>query len=312
MINIKNTYDLTSSDRTLLVMPLFHVHGLLAGFLAPLMSRGSVIVPARFSASEFWRCFATFKANWFTAVPTIHQILLKNEPPSPMPPIRFVRSCSSPLAPTIYQQLETFFNAPVVEAYAMTEASHQMTSNPLATGIRKPGSVGIAQGVTLKIEDEMGNPLPSGKIGEVCVKGENVTSGYLGDPKVVASPFTSAGYLRTGDQGYLDNEGYLFLTGRIKELINKGGEKISPIEIDNVLVQHPKIHEAVSFAIHDDLYGENVAVAIVLQEGAQLPIAELSAWFEKRAAKFKVPKEVCFLAPTRVSATTDQVSSTVP
>ena len=300
MINIKNTYDLTSSDRTLLVMPLFHVHGLLAGFLAPLMSRGSVIVPARFSASEFWQNFVNFKANWFTAVPTIHQILLKNESPSPMPSIRFVRSCSSPLAPTIHQRLETFFNAPVVEAYAMTEAAHQITSNPLLTGIRKPGSVGIPQGVTLKIKDEAGNPLPDGQIGEVSIKGENVTSGYLGDPKVVASPFTPAGYLRTGDQGYLDKDGYLFLTGRIKELINKGGEKISPIEIDNVLLQHPQIHEAVSFAIPDDLYGQNIAVAIVLQEGAQLPTAELLAWFEKRAAKFKIPKEVRSALPSRI------------
>ena len=303
MVNIQKTYDLTSSDRTLLVMPLFHVHGLLAGFLAPLMSRGSVIVPARFSASEFWRDFVNFKANWFTAVPTIHQILLKNERPSPTPPIRFVRSCSSPLAPAVHQRLETFFDAPVIEAYAMTEAAHQMTSNPLPPGIRKPGSVGIPQGVTLKIKDEAGNPLPHGQIGEVSVKGENVTSGYLGDPKVVASPFTPAGYLRTGDQGYLDKDGYLFLTGRIKELINKGGEKISPVEIDNLLVQHPKIQEAVSFAIKDDLYGEDVGVAIVLQEGAQLPTAELLAWFEKRAAKFKIPKVVCSLAPTPIPPT---------
>lgn len=292
MINIQNTYKLTAVDRTLLVMPLFHVHGLLAGFLAPLMSRGSVIVPARFSASEFWRDFVDLKANWYTAVPTIHQILLKNTLPSPMPVIRFIRSCSSPLAPTVHQQLETALNAPVLEAYAMTEAAHQMTSNPLPPGVRKPGSVGLAQGIKLKIKDEAGNVLPNGQIGEVTVKGENVTSGYLGDPTVIASPFTPAGYLRTGDQGYIDEDGYVFLTGRIKELINKGGEKISPVEIDNVLVQHPKISEAVSFAIDDDLYGQNVAVAVVLQEGSQLTKAELLAWFAERVAKFKVPKEV--------------------
>ena len=179
----------------------------------------------------------------------------------------------------------------------MTEAAHQITSNPLPTDIRKPGSVGIPQGVTLKIMDEASNPLPCGQIGEVSIKGENVTPGYLGDPTVVASPFTPAGFLRTGDQGYLDGDGYLFLTGRIKELINKGGEKISPIEIDNVLIQHPKIQEAVSFAIDDDLYGQDVAVAIVLQEGAQLQVAELLAWFGERAAKFKIPQKVCSLAP---------------
>lgn len=274
-------------------MPLFHVHGLLAGFLTPLMSRGSVIVPARFSASEFWQDFVNFKANWFTAVPTIHQILLMNKLPSPMPPIRFVRSCSSPLSPTIHQQLETIFNAPVIEAYAMTEASHQMTSNPLPPANRKPGSVGIPQGITLEIKDEAGNSLLHGEIGEVSVIGENVTAGYLGDPKIVTSPFTPTGFLCTGDQGYLDKDGYLFLTGRIKELVNKGGEKISPIEIDNVMLQHPKIQEAVSFAVDDELYGQSVAVAIVLQAGAQLPTSELLAWFGERAAKFKVPTKVC-------------------
>lgn len=308
MINIQNTYDLTASDRTLLVMPLFHVHGLLAGFLAPLMSRGSVVVPARFSASEFWKGFVDFKANWFTAVPTIHQILLKNDLPSPMPSIRFVRSCSSPLSPTIHQQLETAFKAPVIEAYAMTEAAHQMTSNPLPPAVRKPGSVGIPQGVTLKIKDEAGYPLPRGKIGEVSVRGENLTPGYLGN---AASPFTPAGFLRTGDQGYLDRDGYLFLTGRIKELINKGGEKISPIEIDNVFIQHPKIQDAVSFAIDDELYGQDVAVAVVLQPGVQMSSAELLTWFSERVVKFKVPKKVLtFIYLERVKMTDFNVSET--
>ena len=292
MVNIQNTYSLALLDRTLVVMPLFHVHGLLAGFLAPLMSRGSVIIPARFSASEFWQDFVKYGATWFTAVPTIHQILLKNALPSPMPAIRFVRSCSSPLSPTVHQQLEVIFNAPVVEAYAMTEAAHQMTSNPLPPEVRKPGSVGKPQGVTLDIKDESGDSLPRCQVGEVCVKGENVTPGYLGDPKVVGSPFTSTGFLRTGDQGYQDEDGYLFLTGRIKELINKGGEKISPIELDNVMVQHPQIQEAISFAIDDMLYGQEIAVAIVLQEGAQLSTNEFLTWIRGRVVKFKVPKKV--------------------
>ena len=293
MCNIQSTYSLTNTDRTLLVMPLFHVHGLLAAFLTPLMSRGSIILPDRFSASEFWNDFVSFGANWFTAVPTMHQILLKNKLPSPMPSIRFVRSCSSPLAPTVHRALEKAFNAPVIEAYAMTEAAHQMTSNPL-TGMRKPGSVGIPQGIKLKIKDEAGNNMPNGIIGEVSVKGSNVTAGYLGGPDIVQQPFTPAGYLRTGDQGYLDKDGYLFLTGRIKELINKGGEKISPIEIDNVLAHHPCISEAVSFAIDDALYGQEIAAAVVLREGAQLPAAELQAWCGERMVKFKIPKKVRF------------------
>jgi acyl-CoA synthetase (AMP-forming)/AMP-acid ligase II len=209
-----------------------------------------------------------------------------------MPTIRFVRSCSSPLSPTVHKQLETILNTPVLEAYAMTEAAHQMTSNPLPPAKHKPGSVGVAQGLELQIMDEEGKHLPQGKIGEVCILGANVTSGYLGDPKVVVSPFTRSGYLRTGDQGYLDEEGYLFLTGRLKELINKGGEKISPIEIDNLLAQHPKILEAVSFAIDDDLYGQNVAAAITVREGEELSEGELLSWFGQRAAKFKIPKKV--------------------
>ncbi|ORY09075.1 hypothetical protein BCR34DRAFT_616031 [Clohesyomyces aquaticus] len=292
MQNIQATYDLSSADRTMLVMPLFHVHGLLAGFLSPLMSGGSVIVPARFSASEFWRDFVRHGANWYTAVPTIHQILLKNEMPSPMPNIRFVRSCSSPLSPTVHKQLETLMNAPVVEAYAMTEAAHQMTSNPLPPASRKPGSVGKAQGVELVIMDDAGSVLLYGKIGEVCIKGANVTSGYIGEG--ITSPFFQSGHFRTGDQGYLDAEGYLFLTGRIKELINKGGEKISPIEIDNTFAQHPHIAEAVSFAIDDELYGQNVAVAICLKPGKSLTTEELLSWYSDRAAKFKIPKKVYF------------------
>ncbi|KAF2790293.1 AMP-binding enzyme [Melanomma pulvis-pyrius CBS 109.77] len=292
MTNIQATYALSHADRTYLVMPLFHVHGLLAGFLAPLMSGGSVIVPARFSAKDFWHDFVTHKANWYTAVPTMHQILLKNDMPNPMPKIRFVRSCSSPLSPTVHRQLETLMRAPVLEAYAMTEAAHQMTSNPLPPQNRKPGSVGKAQGVDLMIMDDEGTALPQGKIGEICIKGPNVTSGYIGSG--IASPFFQTGHFRTGDQGYLDEEGYLFLTGRIKELINKGGEKISPIEIDNTLAQHPFIAEAVSFAIDDELYGQNVAVAICLKEGKSLTAEELVEWYGERAAKFKIPKKVFF------------------
>ncbi|KAL2062957.1 hypothetical protein VTL71DRAFT_6029 [Oculimacula yallundae] len=301
MSNISATYKLTVIDRTFLVMPLFHVHGLLAGFLAPIGSGGSIIMPPRFSASEFWIDFEAFKANWYTAVPTMHQILLRNTLPEPMPIIRFIRSCSSPLAPAVLKQMEVLFNAPVLEAYAMTEAAHQMTSNPLPPATHKAGSVGVAQGLSLRIMDDDGKSLPQGKIGEVCVLGSNVTPGYLGEG--IASPFTSAGYLRTGDQGYLDEEGYLFLTGRIKELINKGGEKISPIEIDNLLAQHPKVFEAVSFAIDDELYGQNVGVAIALREGTDLSEEELLAWFGQRAAKYKVPKKVFFTTKIPKTAT---------
>lgn len=279
----------------MLVMPLFHVHGLLAGFLAPLHSAGSVIVPPKFSAHEFWKDFIEHKANWYTAVPTIHQILLKNPPPNPKPNIRFIRSCSSPLSPKTFHELEKTFDAPVLEAYAMTEAAHQMTSNPLPqNGPRKPGSVGVGQGVEVKILDQEGKEVPQGKEGEICIRGENVTKGYINNPEANKSSFTKEGFFRTGDQGKLDKEGYVIITGRIKELINKGGEKISPIELDNVLAQHPAISEAVSFAIADEMYGQDVGVAVVLKEGKTLSADELKDWLKDRVAKFKLPKKVFF------------------
>lgn len=295
MRNIKATYDLSPKDRTMLVMPLFHVHGLLAGFLAPLYSGGSVIVPLKFSASEFWDDFITHKANWYTAVPTIHQILLKNPPPNPKPEIRFIRSCSSPLSPTTFHLLEETYGAPVLEAYAMTEASHQMTSNPLPPAKRLPGSVGIGQGVEIRILDQEGKEVPQGSEAEICIRGENVTKGYLNNPEANKSSFTADGFFRSGDQGKKDADGYVIITGRIKELINKGGEKISPIELDNVLARHPKVSEAVSFAIPDELYGQEVAVAIVPKSGQKITEEELKKWVGDKLAKFKVPKKVSLL-----------------
>lgn len=292
MSNIQATYALSPKDRTMLVMPLFHVHGLLAGLLAPLHTGGSMVVPAKFSASDFWRDFTTHKANWYTAVPTIHQILLKNPPPEPKPYIRFIRSCSSPLSPTVFHQLEEMYDAPVLEAYAMTEAAHQMTSNPLPPGQRKPGSVGIGQGVEMRILDGKGKELPQGAEGEICVRGENVTKGYINNASANESSYTAEGFFRTGDQGRQDEDGYVIITGRIKELINKGGEKISPIELDNVMTRHPKIAEAVSFAIPDEVYGQDIGVAVVLKPSERMDADEMRAWVGEKVAKFKIPKHV--------------------
>ncbi|GAP83303.1 putative peroxisomal-coenzyme A synthetase [Rosellinia necatrix] len=294
MNNIQNTYQLTTRDRTMLVMPLFHVHGLLCALLAPLYSGGSMIVPPKFSASEFWQDFTAYKANWYTAVPTIHQILLKSPAPTPVPKIRFIRSCSSPLSPTVFYQLEEKFKAPVLEAYAMTEAAHQMTSNPLPPAKRKPGTVGLGQGVEMKILNDAGDELPQGSEGEICIRGENVTKGYLNNEAANAGAFAKGGFFRTGDQGKKDEDGYIIITGRIKELINKGGEKISPIELDNALACHPAIAEVVSFAIPDDFYGQDIAVAIVLKPGANLTQNELKDWTGAQLVKFKVPKKIYF------------------
>jgi len=275
-------------------MPLFHVHGLLAGFLAPLASGGTVIVPPRFSPSTFWNDFIAHKANWYTAVPTIHQILLKSPLPSPIPSLRFIRSCSSPLSPTTFHQLEEVFKAPVLEAYAMTEAAHQMTSNPLPPAKHKSGTVGIGQGVEVAILDQDGNELAQGKEGEICIRGPNVTKGYINNPSANASSFTGSGFFRTGDQGKQDEDGYVVITGRIKELINRGGEKISPIEVDNAISSHPKVAEAVSFAVENEMYGQEVGAAVVLKEGQSASINELKKHVRERLSEFKVPTKWYF------------------
>ena len=305
--NISATYDLTSSDKSLVVMPLFHVHGLIGVLLSTLATGGLCVVPPRFSATTFWPTFDRYECTWYSAVPTIHQILITQEynrnpkPPSPVkrrPHHRFIRSCSSALAPATFHQLEALYGVPVVEAYAMTEAAHQMTSNNLPLkGARKAGSVGPGQGVKVAILDDHHRVLPQGQEGEVSIQGGNVTPGYLNNPQANAASFTPNGWFRTGDQGYLDPDGYVFLTGRLKELISRGGEKFSPLEIDQVLLGHPWVAEAIAFGMDDPKYGQEVAAAVVLKgEGKGKGQAEVQAELQKhcatKMAAFKVPKKV--------------------
>lgn len=293
MLNIQHTYDLSPKDRTYLVMPLFHVHGLLAGFLAPLRSGGSVIVPPKFSAKTFWNDFSTHRATWYTAVPTIHSILVKQGKPQRMPKIRFIRSCSSPLPPKTMKELETMCNAPVLEAYAMTEACHQMCSNPLPSrGSRKAGSVGLGQGVDVRILDAEAQEVPQGTHGEICVRGENVTRGYLNNDKANQESFTAEGFFRTGDQGFKDEDGYIILTGRIKEFINRGGEKISPVELDNTIITYPQVGEVVSFAIPSEMLGQEVGVAVVPKGGQTVVAKDIVQFVESKLANHKKPSRV--------------------
>lgn len=279
-------------------MPLFHVHGLLAAFLAPLASGGTVVIqPGGFSASTFFRHFKDHRCTWYTAVPTIHQILLKSLP-SPQDRaalrIRFIRSCSSPLPTRVFEELEEALSAPVLEAYAMTEAAHQMTSNPLPKhGKSKPGSVGVGYGTDMRILAlDQDKELPQGREGEICVRGANVTPGYLNNAEANSTSFTPSGFFRTGDQGKKDDDGYVIITGRIKELINKGGEKISPIEIDNVVSRIDGVAEAVCFAMPDEKYGQDVGVAVVVKEQAHVTEEDVQRFMRERVAKFKVPRRV--------------------
>lgn len=209
-----------------------------------------------------------------------------------MPKIRFIRSCSSPLSPKIFHELEQAFNAPVLEAYAMTEGAHQITSNPLPPAKRYPGSVGIGQGVEVKILDVSGNEVPRGSEAEICILGPNLTNGYLNNPEANKASFTKNGFFRTGDQGKQNEDDYVVITGRIKELINKGGEKISPVELDNVVSQNPSVAEAVCFAIADEIYGQDIGLAVVLKDGETTTPEELRNWTATRVAKFKIPKHV--------------------
>jgi acyl-CoA synthetase (AMP-forming)/AMP-acid ligase II len=250
------------------------------------------VVPPRFSAGSFWQTAREHRVTWYSAVPTIHQVLLSRADSDNAPQkcgFRFIRSCSSALAPATLAQVEARFGAPVLESYAMTEASHQMTSNPLPPEVHKPGSVGRGTNVDVAIMDEAGTLLPTGTQGEVVVRGPNVTRGYHNNPEANRTAFTN-GWFRTGDRGVLDAENYVTLIGRIKELINRGGEKISPLEIDAALLTHPAVAEAAAFGAADPKYGEEVHAVVVLK--ADATVAQLQSYCAARLADFKVPKVI--------------------
>jgi oxalate---CoA ligase len=296
--NIRQTLALTARDRELNVMPLFHIHGLIAGLLAPLSAGGEVSCTPGFDALQFFRWMAEVHPTWYTAVPTMHQTILaraaKNAEAIRANPLRFIRSSSSALPTQVIRELEETFGAPLIESYGMTEASHQMTSNPLPPRERKPGTVGVAAGPEVAIMDERGNLLPPDTTGEIVIRGANVTSGYQNNPKANAEAFTN-GWFRTGDQGVMDAGGYLTITGRLKEIINRGGEKISPREVDEVLMDHPAVRQVVTFAVPHDKLGEDVAAAVVLREGASAAEKELRDFVAQRLAPFKVPRTIVFL-----------------
>jgi oxalate---CoA ligase len=291
--NIAAHYELTSADCSLVVLPLFHGHGLIGATLSTLSSGGSVIIPPRFSASDFWKLFREHRATWYSAVPTIHQVLLAraDSDGAPHRGPRFVRSCSAKLAPTILTKLEDRLGAPVLEAYGMTEAAHQVASNPLPPLPHKPGTVGPGAGIS--VIDKTGLHLALNTPGEVVVRGTNVMRGYRNDPEANAAAFID-GWFRTGDIGAIDNDGYLTLTGRIKDLINRGGEKISPAEVEAVLLEHPAVAEAAVFGVPDPKYVEEVVAAVVLRGAATAQ--ELEVYCRTRLADFEVPKLIHFVS----------------
>lgn len=296
--NVSQSLSLTADDCCLNIMPLFHIHGLIAAVLGSLYAGSSVSCTQGFNALKFFQWLDEVKPSWYTGVPTMHQGILsrasRNQDIIDKVKLRFLRSSSASLPPQVMKQLEDTFSAPVIEAYGMTEAAHQMACNPLPLGSQKPGSVGLAAGPEVSIMDQEGKHLQSDEIGEVVIKGENVTAGYLNNEAANATAFID-GWFRTGDQGRIDKDGYLSLTGRLKEIINRGGEKISPREVDEILLDHDSVTQVVTFAMPHDKLGEEVAAAVVLEEGSTTDEGELRTYAAQRLADFKVPKKIVFL-----------------
>lgn len=295
--NIAATLELGPHDRGLGMMPLFHVHGLVAGLLAPMFAGSSIHCTRGFDAVAFPAWLETVGATWLTAVPTMLQAILRWAETEPdraaRSGLRFIRSCSAALPPHVGERLEALFGIPVAEAYAMTEAAHQMTSNP-PSGARRFGSVGRAAGPEIAILDAVGRCLAPGEEGEVGVRGENVMQGYLDNPEANAAAF-AGDWFRTGDVGWLDEGGFLTLTGRAKEMINRGGEKIAPVEIENVLLTHEAVAEAVAFAIPHSTLGDDAAAAVVLRPGAIAEPTSLLSFLLERLSEHRMPRKILVL-----------------
>ena len=304
--HIGHTLELTPDDCCMNIMPLFHIHGLIAAVLSSLAAGASVSCTPGFNAFKFFAHYDEIRPSWYTAVPTMHQALLgltaRNADTIKRGRLRFIRSSSASLPPQVMTALEEAFHVPVIESYGMTEAAHQMASNPLPPRPHHAGSVGIAAGPELAIMDDAGQLLPTGGLGEIVIRGRNVTAGYENNPTANAAAFTN-GWFRTGDQGTLDEAGYLRLTGRLKEIINRGGEKISPLEVDEILMDHPAVAQVVTFAMPHSKLGEEVAAAVVLREGHTLDEPTLRNFCATRLAPFKVPRKIVFLAEIPKGAT---------
>jgi len=293
--NVAESIDLARGDRCLNIMPLFHIHGLIAAVLGSLAAGASVHCTPGFNALHFFRWLEEVDPTWYTGVPTMHQAILsraaRNKQMIERARLRLIRSSSASLPPQVMAELEATFGAPVIEAYGMTEAAHQMASNPLPPRPRKPGSVGVPAGPDIAIMDEAGSLLPAGTVGEIVSRGVNVTNGYKNNEQANGAAFTN-GWFRTGDQGVVDEDGYFRLTGRLKEIINRGGEKISPREVDEVLLDHPAIAQVVTFAVPHAKLGEDVAAAVVLAEGADADERSIREFAAQRLAAMKVPRTI--------------------
>ena len=281
--------ELTPADLCLNIMPLFHSTGLVGVVLSSLVSGAGVVCPPGFYAPQFFDWLDEFKPTWFTAVPSMHQAILSRARSSTHR-LRFIRSSSSALPQQLMTELEQVFQAPVIESYGMTECG-MIACNPLPPRIRKPRSAGVATTIDIEVQDQSGNFLVTGATGEIVVRGACVMSGYENDSTANHEAFTN-GWFKTGDQGFVDDDGYLFITGRLKEIINRSGEKIAPLEVDQALLEHPSVEQAVTFPVANDLLGEEVAAAVVLANDSEVTETELREFVFSRLAAFKVPRQI--------------------
>jgi acyl-CoA synthetase (AMP-forming)/AMP-acid ligase II len=302
--NIANTYALSGEDVSLCIMPLFHIHGLIGSTMATLLSGGTVVVPSKFNALSFWRTVREHHVTWYSGVPTMHQLLLAraHHKPAEAASLRFIRSCSAPLSPELIHKIEDLFGVPFVEAYGMTEAAHQMTSNPLPPRYRKAGSVGVGTGLRISIMDKAGNHLGINQRGEVAIQGANVFRGYENNPEANARAFAN-GWFRTGDEGLLDADCYLHLTGRMKDIIIRGGENIAPHEVDEILLRHPAVAAAVTFGCAHPTLGEEVAAAVVLHESQGATESTLIKHCRESLAEYKCPTKIYLVESIPTTAT---------
>ncbi len=302
--NIANTYALTQGDVSLCIMPLFHIHGLIGSTMATLLSGGTVVVPTKFNALSFWRTVRENRVTWYSGVPTMHQLLLAraHHKPPEADSLRFIRSCSAPLSSELIHKIEGLFGVPFVEAYGMTEAAHQMTSNPLPPRHRKAGSVGVGAGLRISIMDKDGNHLGTNHRGEIAIQGANVFRGYENNPDANAHAFVD-GWFRTGDQGFLDSDCYLHLTGRIKDIIIRGGENIAPHEVDEILLRHPAVAAAVTFGCLHPTLGEEVCAAVVLHERHGISESALIKHCRELLAEYKCPTKIYLVESIPTTAT---------
>jgi len=296
--SIARVLKLTPEDRCLNIMPLFHIHGIVGAVLSSLCTGASVVCSPGLRGRQFFHWLEEFQPSWYTAVPTMHSAIVARAAQRgdmlERNSLRFIRSCSAALPNSVRCELEQRFAVPVLEAYGMTEATHQIACNPLPPALRKAGSVGLAAGVEVAIFNERGRPFGPDCEGEIVIRGASVISGYLGDPSATEQSFTG-GWFRTGDIGLIDRDGYIFLKGRSKELINRGGIKISPHEIEEVLLEHSNVAEAVVFAVPDWRLGEEVAAAVVLRHSSPTAANDIREFASRRLSDFKLPRQLVFL-----------------